>query len=44
MCRNTQWFRNAVDTWVGGVDYKPLLRTTFSYDQFLVYYKGDTCN
>jgi hypothetical protein len=37
-----QWFRNAVDTWVGGVDYKPLLRTTFSYDQFLVYYKGDT--
>jgi hypothetical protein len=40
--QENQWFRNATDTWVGGVDYKPLKRTTFSYDQFLVYYKGDT--
>jgi hypothetical protein len=37
-----QWFRNAIDTWVGGMDYKPVARTTISYDQFLVYYKGDT--
>ncbi|HEY3707028.1 MAG TPA: hypothetical protein VGL22_18355 [Terracidiphilus sp.] len=37
-----QWFRNAIDTWVAGVDYKPVQRTTFSYDQFLVFYKGDT--
>jgi hypothetical protein len=37
-----QWWRNAQDTWVGGVDFKPFQRTTFSYDQFLVFYKGDT--
>ena len=37
-----QWFRNAVDTWVAGVDYKPIKDTTVSYDQFFVFYKGDT--
>ncbi|HKF48081.1 MAG TPA: hypothetical protein VKB38_12040 [Terracidiphilus sp.] len=37
-----QWFRNAVDTYVAGVDFKPIKRTSFSYDQFLVYYRGDT--
>jgi hypothetical protein len=40
--QEAEWFRNAVDTWVGGVDFKPVKRTWFSYDQFLVYYKGDT--
>ena len=37
-----QWFRNATDTWVGGVDFKFWKGTTVSYDQFLVFYKGDT--
>jgi nucleoid-associated protein YgaU len=37
-----QWFRNAVDTWVGGVDLKVSRLTTLSYDQFFVFYKGDT--
>jgi hypothetical protein len=37
-----QWFRNAEDTYTGGVDVKVAKRTTLSYDQFLVYYKGDS--
>jgi hypothetical protein len=37
-----QWFRNGQDTYVGGVDLKLAQRTTLSYDQFLVYYRGDT--
>ncbi len=36
------WFRNGQDTYVGGVDVKVAKRTTVSYDQFLVYYRGDT--
>ncbi|UWZ86481.1 hypothetical protein [Occallatibacter riparius] len=40
--QENMWFRNATDTWVGGVDYKPFHNTTVSYDQFLVFYKGDT--
>jgi hypothetical protein len=40
--QESQWWRNAQDTWVGGVDFKPLKRTTFSYDQFFAFYKGDT--
>ena len=36
------WWRNAQDTWVGGLDFKPFQRTTFSYDQFFAFYKGDT--
>lgn len=37
-----QWFRNGSDTYTGGVDVKVARRTTVSYDQFYVYYKGDT--
>ncbi len=37
-----QWFRNSRDTYTGGVDVKLLRRTTVSYDQFYVFYKGDT--
>jgi hypothetical protein len=38
----SQWFRNATDTWVGGVDLKLSPQSIISYDQFLVFYKGDT--
>jgi hypothetical protein len=37
-----QWFRNGSDTYTGGVDVKVARRTTISYDQFYVYYKGDS--
>ena len=37
-----QWFRNASDTYTGGVDVKVARRTTVSYDQFYVFYKGDS--
>jgi hypothetical protein len=37
-----QWFRNSSDTYTGGIDVKLVRRTTVSYDQFYVFYKGDT--
>lgn len=37
-----QWFRNSNDTLIGGVDVNLAKRTTLSYDQFLVLYKGDS--
>ena len=37
-----QWFRNGSDTYTGGVDVKLAKRTTLSYDQFFVLYKGDS--
>jgi hypothetical protein len=37
-----QWFRKGSDTYTGGVDVKLAKRTTLSYDQFYVYYKGDS--
>ena len=37
-----QNWRNSTDTWTGGVDWKPDPKTTFSYDQFVTHYKGDT--
>lgn len=37
-----QWFRNALDTYTGGVDYKLAKRTTLSYDQIFALYKGDS--
>jgi hypothetical protein len=37
-----QWFRNSADTFTGGVDVKLAKRTTLSYDQFYVLYKGDS--
>ena len=38
----SEWFRNALETFTGGVDVKLFRRTTLSYDQFLAYYKGDS--
>lgn len=38
----SEWFRNASDTYTGGVDAKLAKRTTLSYDQFWVLYKGDS--
>ena len=35
-------FRNSTDTYVAGADWKLAKRTTLSYDQFLVFFKGDT--
>ncbi|MGA3081214.1 MAG: hypothetical protein ABSD44_07505 [Terracidiphilus sp.] len=37
-----QWFRNASDTYTGGVDVKLAKRTTLNYDQFYGFYKGDS--
>jgi hypothetical protein len=37
-----QWFRKGADTYTGGVDVKLARRTTLSYDQFYVYYKGNS--
>jgi hypothetical protein len=37
-----QWFRKGSDTYTGGVDLKLAKRTTLSYDQFFVAYKGDS--
>jgi hypothetical protein len=36
------WFRNGQETYVGGMDLKLTQRSSISYDQFLVYYRGDT--
>jgi hypothetical protein len=38
----SQWFRNALDTYTGGVDLKIAKRTTLSYDQFFALYRGDS--
>lgn len=37
-----QYFRNALDTYIAGVDYKPAKRTTLSYDQYFGLYRGDS--
>jgi hypothetical protein len=37
----SQWFRNSLDTYTGGVDFKLARRTTLSYDQFVALYRGD---
>jgi hypothetical protein len=36
------WFRKGSDTYIGGMDVKLVKRTTLSYDQFFVLYKGDS--
>jgi len=38
----SQSWRNSTDNWIGGIDWKPDPKTTFSYDQFVTHYKGDT--
>jgi hypothetical protein len=35
-------WRNATDSWTGGLDWKPFARSTISYDEFITRYKGDT--
>ncbi|HTB98760.1 MAG TPA: hypothetical protein VK716_17245 [Terracidiphilus sp.] len=35
-------FRNGTSTYVAGVDWKPFKRTTVSFDELLVFYKGDS--
>ena len=37
-----QWFRNALDTYTGGVDFKLAKRTTLSYDELFSLYRGDS--
>lgn len=37
-----QWFRNSLDTYIGGVDVNLAKRTTVSYDQFLAFFRGDS--
>ena len=39
-----QWFRNSLDSYIGGVDFKVAKRTMLSYDQFYTYYRGDSSN
>lgn len=36
------WFSNAQDTYSGGVDVRLARRTTLSYDQFYILYRGDS--
>lgn len=38
----TQNWRVSTDVWNGGIDWKPLARTTISYDEFITHYKGNT--
>ena len=37
-----QWFRNGLDTYTGGVDFKLAKRTTLSYDELFALYRGDS--
>jgi hypothetical protein len=37
-----QEFKATTNAYQFGVDFKPVARTNFSYDQFVNYYKGDT--
>ena len=38
----TQFWRNSTDSWNAGLDWKPLQLTSFSFDEFIAHYKGDT--
>lgn len=38
----TQDWRVSTDVWNGGVVWKPLKRTTVSFDEFITHYKGNT--
>lgn len=37
-----QYWRNATDTWLAGVDWKPVHSTTFTFEEHINHYKGDT--
>jgi hypothetical protein len=38
----TQFWLNSTDSYTAGLDWKPLPLTSFSYDEFITHYKGDT--
>src|SRR5271154_4913997 len=38
----TQNWRVSTDVWNGGIDWKPLTRTTVSFDEYITHYKGNT--
>ncbi len=38
----TQYWRISTDVWKAGVTWKPLTRTTVSFDEFITHYKGNT--
>jgi hypothetical protein len=38
----TQFWRNSTDSYTAGLDWKPIPLTSFSYDEFITHYKGDT--
>jgi hypothetical protein len=37
-----QNWRNSTDTWLAAVDWKPRPRTSFTYEEHITHYKGDT--
>ncbi len=37
-----QNWRNSTDTWTGAVDWKPISKTTLTFEETIVHYKGDT--
>jgi hypothetical protein len=37
-----QNWRNSTDTFLGGVDWKPIARTVFTYEEHVTHYKGNT--
>lgn len=38
----TQNWRNSTDTWVAATDWKPVAKTTLTFEETIVHYKGDT--
>jgi len=38
----TQFWRNSTDSYTAGLDWKPVRLTSFSFDEFITHYKGDT--
>jgi hypothetical protein len=37
-----QFWRNSTDNWLGAVDWKPFRGTTFTFEEHVTHYKGDT--
>jgi hypothetical protein len=37
-----QYWRNATETWLAAVDWRPVRGTTFTYEEHINHYKGDT--
>ncbi len=38
----SQYWRNSTDTWLGAIDWKPSPKTTFTYEEIVTHYKGNT--